>query len=101
MSPELVEVVRKLRNIELQQRAYVDKVPLDIQDFVFDNEYANLQGLKFDAVVQALFADNVEDVYWFLYEFNPAMPGPHLVNEEGKEYTFKTDEDYYQRLLEN
>ena len=101
MSPELVKIVRELRNIELQQRAYVDKVPLDLRDFVFDNEYTNLQGLKFDAVVQALFGKDVESVYWFLYEFDPAMSGPHLVNEEGQEYTFKTDEGYYKCLLEN
>ena len=101
MSPELVEVVRTIRNLELQQREYEEKVPLDIRDFVIDNEYANLQGLKFDAVVQALFGKDTESVYWFLYEFNPAMPGPHLVNEEGKEYTFKTDKGFYQCLLEN
>lgn len=99
MKPELIEVVRKLREIEKQQSEYIDKLPSDISGFVFDNEYSNLQGLKFDLVLQTLFGDFAEDVYWFLYDFVPGKTaGPHVIESNGTEHTFNSDDDYYEYL---
>jgi hypothetical protein len=99
MKPELIEVVRKLREIESRQHAYINKLPADISGAVFDNEYSNLQGYKFDLVLQALFGDFAEDVYWFLYDFVPGnTPGPHVVESNNTEHTFNSDDDYYDYL---
>jgi hypothetical protein len=99
MKKELIAVLRKLREIEKQQSAYIDLIPDDISGIIYDNQYSNLQGLKSDIVIQALFVDAVEDVYWFLYEFTPGRtPGPHIIDANKKEYIFNSDEDYFTYL---
>ena len=99
MKTELIELIRKLREVENQQTAYINKIPSDISSLIFDNEYSNLQGLKFDFVLQTLFGDLVEDIYWFLYEFKPGKThGPHVITPDGVEHTFNSDEDYYEYL---
>lgn len=102
MKQELINVLRKLRSIEKQQTTYIDSLPSDIASCIYDNEYANLQGLKFDMVLQALFGDSTEEAYWFLYEFVPgATSGPHLITESGDEFTFANDDEYYDYLSAN
>jgi hypothetical protein len=98
MKKELITILKKIKEIEHNQNTYLDSVPSDISTVVFDNEYANMNGLKFDIVLQALFGDYVDEVYWFLYEFKPGkIHGPHITFDK-KEYTFKDEQDYYDYL---
>lgn len=98
MKKELIPILKKIKEIEHKQNDYLDSVPSDISSVVFDNEYANMNGIKFDIVLQALFGDYIEEVYWFLYEFKPGKSlGPHITVDQ-KEYTFKDEQDYYDYL---
>ena len=101
MRAELIDIVAQLKEYDTQQVAYLDSLPGDISAAFFDNKYANLLGNQRDLLIKALFEDMTEDVEWFLYEFEAGKsPGPHCITENGTEYTFLTNEDYY-NYLEN
>jgi hypothetical protein len=99
MKKELIDVVRKLRNLNKRQEDYLNKIPSDIRDAVFDNSYVNDLSMKNDILMSALFDEVVvEDIFWFLYEYREGSEGPHIKRPDGVEFTFNTDEDYYTYL---
>jgi uncharacterized protein (UPF0216 family) len=58
-----------------------------------------MQDLRAQFLMEALFGDALEDVYWFLYDYdNIKDRSPHITHKDGTEYTFETDEDYYKYL---
>ena len=99
MKTELIDIVRKLKDSCLVRDNYVKKLPPDFYT-LFDNEYVNELEKQIDMMVESLFGDMAEDVFWFLYEYHQetASNGPHLILQNGTEYTFKTNEDYYEYL---
>lgn len=99
MKKELIDVVRKIRNLNKRQEEYLDKIPSDIRDAFFDNSYVNDMSMKNDILMLALFGDIVvEDVFWFLYEYKEGSAGPHVSLDSEDTLTFNTDEDYYKYL---
>jgi hypothetical protein len=101
MKPELIEVVRKMKEMGAERDVYFATIPQDINAAFFDNTYVNLLYAQNDLLINALFGDMAEDVTWFLYEFTPGKsPGPHCILADGTEYTYNTNEDYYKYLEE-
>ena len=99
MKQELIEVVKQLRINSKRQDAYIDSIPREFQELLLDNTYSNLAGMQCDVLLKALVGDMYEDISWFLYEFTAGKSkGPHCITEDGTEYTYKTDEDYYRYL---
>jgi hypothetical protein len=99
MNQNKIQVVKELRMSMQAQDEYVDALPQVLQEAVLDNEYANLQRVQREVLMQALFQEHYEDVCWFLYEFTPGKSaGPHLVLADGTEHTFRNDNDYYTYL---
>jgi len=101
MNEQLINVVRKLRELDNQGDKYIQTIPSDINSVFFDNIYVNALDMQKNILIESLFGDMAEDVKWFLYEFEPGKsPGPHCITAEGTAYTYQTDEDYY-KYLEN
>jgi hypothetical protein len=101
MKPELIEIVRKLRDYEKQRDEYLYSLPNDVRNFLMDNQYTNMQDMKSQELLEGLFGEDIGDVYWLLYEYdNVKDSSPHVTHADGTEYTFKTDEDYYTYLKE-
>lgn len=101
MKKELVDIVRKLRSLDIKAETYINRIPTDINMIFFDNEYVNNIKTQKDLLINTLFGDMAEDINWFLYEFTAGKSlGPHCITSEGFEYTYHTDEDYY-NYLEN
>ena len=100
MKQELIDVVRALKDSYAKGNDYLNSIPNDIRSVVFDNRYTERLEHDVDTLINALFGDAYEDVAWFLYEYHAerASAGPHLILADGTEYTFKTNEDYYQYL---
>ena len=99
MKPELIEIVRKLRAYDLARDAYLKAIPSDMCNFLLDNKSTEMQDLRAQFLMEALFGDALEDVYWFLYDYdNIKDRSPHITHADGTEYTFKSDEDYYEYL---
>jgi hypothetical protein len=99
MKKELIDVVRKIRNLNKQQEEYLNKIPNDIQDAFFDNSYVNDASMKNDILMSALFGEVVsEDIFWFMYEYKEGSAGPHVEYPDGTKFTFNTDDDYYKYL---
>lgn len=98
MNNELLEVLKTLRNLQKEQDAYLTTVPKDLQPFLFDNEFVNKSDSMICALTSALFGSYLEDVNWFLYEFDNVKNSLVHVLENGVEYTFKTDEDFYEYI---
>jgi hypothetical protein len=99
MKPELIEIVRKLRNHEKRRDEYLCSLPNDVCNFLMDNQYTEMQDLKSQELIEGLFGKDVDRVYWLLYDYdNVRDSSPHITHADGTEYTFKTDEDYYEYL---
>lgn len=99
MEQKLIDVVRKIKEHDVVMHNYIDTIPDDIGSAFFDNTYTNAQSLQRDILIEALFGDMHTDVEWFLYEFTAGRtPGPHCVLEDGTEFTYNTNEDYYEYL---
>jgi len=100
MKQELILLVRKLKDMEEEMDQYIDTVPLDLRQVLFDNSYVNGMALQRDRLVEALFGDMAEDIFWFLCEFKAGRsPGPHVILKDGTEFTFNYNEDYYKYLV--
>jgi hypothetical protein len=101
MKPELIEIVRKLRDYEKQRDEYLCSLPNDVCNFLLDNQYTNMQDMKSQELLEALFGEDIDAVYWLLYDYdNIKDSSPHITHKDGTEYTFETDEDYYTYLKE-
>lgn len=61
-------IVTLLKTELIARHEYLDQIPEDIQTSFFDNFYSNSQGRVADQLADMLFAENAEDVAWFLYE---------------------------------
>ena len=97
MSPELIEVVKRLKALNTEADKYLDKLPEDLLTFVYDNVHANCIGLKVDALAQTLFGEHYETVEWYLYEFEPS-DSPQLWLADGTPVTLSCDEDFVRYL---
>jgi hypothetical protein len=101
MKPELIEIVRKLRDYEKRRDEYLYALPNDVRNFLMDNQYTNMQDMKSQELLEALFGEDIDAVYWLLYDYDSVKDdGPHITHADGTEYTFETDEDYYKYLEE-
>lgn len=100
MKPELIQVVKELRNLMQRQDQYIESIPREFQELVQDNEYSFCGSMQVDVLLQALFDTKYyHEVCWFLYEFTPGKSqGPHVRLPCGTHYTFLTDDDYYAYL---
>jgi hypothetical protein len=101
MKPELIEIVRKLRDYEKQRDAYLYALPNDVRNFLMDNQYTEMQDMKSEELLRGLFGKDIDLVYWILYEYDTKKDtSPHVTHANGKEYTFKSEEEYYTYLKE-
>ena len=99
MDKELINIVRTIKNLDEQAMEYADSIPIDLRLFVMDNEYVNIMSRQKDLLLEGLFGEYAEDVCWFLYEFKAGKhKGPHLILADGTEYTYNSNEDYYEYL---
>jgi len=99
MKPELIEVVKKLKESIEQQDQYIDSLPSEFRELILDNKYVNSHIQNVDTLMSELFGDMYEDVNWFLYEFKAgSSTGPHCIHPDGTVYTYKSNDDYYEYL---
>ena len=83
-------VVSMKQRIETQEK-YMDSIPQDIRQVVFENEYAKIDGLMIDHLSRLLLGDLYEDVAWFLYENNERC---NKIWYDDREYIINSTEDY-------
>ncbi len=101
MNKELIDVVRKLKEFDIEGENYRMSIPSDINWVFFDNRYVNGLQMQKDMLIDLLFGDMADDVSWFLYEFEAGKStGPHCITADGTEHFYHTDDDYY-KYLEN
>jgi hypothetical protein len=67
------DVFRKLVKLHNDINQYLDRVPSDIVQSIFDNEYSNNQGHMVDLLIDEYFGEHAESVLWFMYEWKPGF----------------------------
>ena len=97
MKTKLIEVVKRIKELNTEGHNYLDNLPTGL-DVIYDNDYANTIGQINDVLVHALFKDYSADIFWFLYEWKPGKNTPQIILEDGTEIILETEEDYYQYL---
>jgi hypothetical protein len=99
MKPELIAIVKQLKEKKEAQDVYFQTIPTDLRVSVIDNKYVNLLETTVQILTDKLFEGFEEDIYWFLYEFHSGRTeGPHIVDETGKEWFIRSNDDYYEYL---
>lgn len=98
MKSELIQVVRTLKDSLAAQDEYIKGLDYSFSTLIVDNPYNCEQSEQIAVLLDALFGDLAEEVMWFLYEFEKNSTGPDVVDHDGTEHTFFTNEDYYEYL---
>jgi hypothetical protein len=99
MKPELIAIVKQLKETREALDVYLDSVPSDLRVSVCDNKFVDLLETMVHLLTDKVFESFEEDIYWFLYEFEAGRTkGPHIIDATGKKWTFKTNKDYYKYL---
>lgn len=62
---------RRIYQDHLDREAYLDSCPNEIHEFIMDNKYAAITGAQNAALIEHIFGDHSESIYWFLYEWKP------------------------------
>jgi hypothetical protein len=97
MRTELIEVVKELKQLEDSNTKFLDILPTSLFS-ITDNEYVNNQQEAKDLLIRALFKENTEDIFWFLFEWEKGKKTPQIYLESGEEIILETEDDYYQYL---
>lgn len=67
---QYVKIAMYMKEMYKQNDEWVDRLPSDIRDAFFDNEYTNNLGLINDRLVHELFGEKLaEELYYYLVEF--------------------------------
>lgn len=97
MDAKLIELVRKIKDLEKSGDKYLTTLPGIFNMLLIDNEYSVSKDLIQAVLMRNIFADMYDDVTWFLYEWRP---GFSITTQDGTEYIINTEEEYY-KYLEN
>lgn len=100
MKKELIDLLKLIRKCEKRKDAYLDKLPIGLNVAFIENDMHDAQTEVQCELMKAVFGDLYDEVAWFLWDLNMTSEGPHIVEADGKMWTFKTDEDYYKYLEE-
>lgn len=80
---EYATMVRSLHTLNTKQQEYIDRIPRDIRDAIFDNEYTAAYSEMLNSVMKAALPQNLyDDTQWLLYEWKPGA----LVQIDGVDY---------------
>ena len=85
------DVVTSMKSVIAVQNAYIDSMPPNIDQFILENTYTELDGQIIDKLSRALFGEHYEDVAWFLYEQNEQC---NRIWYEDREYPINNIEEY-------
>lgn len=94
------EVVTELYELKLDSDKYLDSVPSDIREVVYDNRYIDNHYRMFDVTIKALLKDLYYDFSWFLYELSdsvksyPNKDNPNITCTNGNQYWIHNLETY-------
>jgi len=65
------QIFRNLYANYVNRDAYLDRIPNDLQTYVFDNTYSNLLSNDCAMMINHIFGDAADGIFWFLYEWQP------------------------------
>lgn len=64
-------IFRELVAAKNKQDSYIRSIPSDINGAIYDNEYVNSLNQVIDMLIEHVFQEHSESVYWFLYDWKP------------------------------
>lgn len=97
MRKELIDVVRKLKELDNTSTLYLDSVPREFIGIMVDNPYSDSQWQMYRILSMELFGTMYEDIQWFLTEWNPDRNFRFWFSD-GTEICIKCEDDYYKYL---
>lgn len=66
-------IFRKLYENKVERDNYIDSVPLDIRDAIYDNLYSDLLIRDCEMMMKIVFEEHTSSVEWFLYDWEPGF----------------------------
>ena len=90
------EIVNILVDTRAKQAKYLERIPDDIVNGVFDNEHANLGSNALDRILRVYVpADLLLELDWFVYEWKP---GYTITTVDCIEYVINTKDEFFDYL---
>jgi len=91
-----VEVVSTLYENRKKQKRYLDDLRKieggsGICEFVFENTYIELESKSNDLLMKAFFGNLVDDVYWFLYDWEKGF----TITVNNRQFVINSIDDYF------
>lgn len=87
---EFSNLLKYLAIMRKDAQAYLDLIPEDIAQTIFDNNYANMQDRIIVKLLKTILKDYYEDVTWFLYDWKPG----YTITVENTTYVINSLDDY-------
>lgn len=84
------QLIRFLVNEHQKREEYLDSIPTDIRQSVFDNAYVTSIGRVNDALISKLFGEKAESIFWFMYEWEPG----YKESVDGKDIIINNTDDF-------
>lgn len=95
MNKELIDLIKEIRVLDAQGEAYLSTIPTPFDMILVENDFQIANYKIQNILMRQVFGNTYEDICWFLYEWKP---GYSIKTQDGVEYTFNTEEDYYKYL---
>lgn len=92
-----INILKEVRTLQKSANLFIDNIPENLaplQEFIIFNDYCVSNEKQIDILLKVIFGDMYIDIDWFLNEWKP---GYSVIVDE-KEYTFNTEEEYYDYL---
>lgn len=84
------QIFRELYKEQVKRDEWFNKLPIDINAAFFDNAYVNSLADVNHMLVNNLFGEYADSVYWFLYEWKPG----YEVGFDGKTTAINNIDEY-------
>ena len=97
---DFCDVVTDWYEFNEKSTKYIDSIPSDLRESVYNNEYINNTSSIFDIIAKKYFGDLYEDICWFIYECNDRIKAwqyqdsPPNVTIHGREYWINDLQSY-------
>lgn len=101
MDEKLISLFKQIRKLDIEANNFLDTVPACLRDSIFENPYSWAKEKMIDVLINTVLTKvQVEELYWFLYEFKPKDTPQIFFGSEDKRIsiTLKSDNDFYDYL---
>lgn len=83
-------ITEELKNSLFNRNEYLDTLPQNFSEIIIDNDYVEHLSMDYNMLIEELFDDMTEHVYWYLYEWKSGF----VIEDNNVKYIINNHEDF-------